>query len=385
MSGITLSAGVRQNLLALQSTADMMGLTQNRLATGKKVNTALDNPNSFFTAAGLNNRANDLGTLLDDMGQAVQTLKAADQGITAITKLVESAKAKANQALQAQSLVDRKTYANQYNDLLTQIEDIARDSGYNGKNLLAGSGNDLTVNFNEKNSSSLTISAIDYTDTTSSTGLNIQDLAAGAAGTSTIALDDGTNPLVGTDLLTDDANGQFTAGDTLTFTDGNGASIGSFTVGATSTVDDLVSAVNQFKGISASFAGGTITLTGQVDVNVTSSNSGFGTSGTLAVDATDSGFATDSSINSAISQLNSALSTLRSQSSTFGTNLTVVQNRQDFTKNLVNTLQEGSGLLTLADSNEEGANLLALQTRQQLSTTALSFATQADQNVLRLF
>ncbi len=100
MSDITLSAAVRQNLLTLQSTADFMSGVQNKLATGKKVNSALDNPNSFFTASGLNARASDLGTLLDDMGQSVQTIKAADKGITTITELVKSAKAKANQALQ---------------------------------------------------------------------------------------------------------------------------------------------------------------------------------------------------------------------------------------------------------------------------------------------
>ncbi len=95
MANITLGTGVRQNLQALQQTSDLMSITQNRLATGKKVNTALDNANSFFTASSLNDRANDLSSLLDDQGQAIQTLKAADQGITAITKLVEAAKAKA--------------------------------------------------------------------------------------------------------------------------------------------------------------------------------------------------------------------------------------------------------------------------------------------------
>ena len=91
-SNITLSASVRQNLLSLQSTAQMMSITQNRLATGKKVNSALDNPSNFFTSQSLNNRASDLNALLDSIGQAQQTLKAADTGITSLTKLVESAK-----------------------------------------------------------------------------------------------------------------------------------------------------------------------------------------------------------------------------------------------------------------------------------------------------
>jgi flagellin len=91
-SGITLSSSVRQNLLSLQDTAALSSLTQNRLATGKKVNSALDNPGNFFTSQSLNNRASDLNSLLDSIGQATQTLKAADQGITSVTKLVESAK-----------------------------------------------------------------------------------------------------------------------------------------------------------------------------------------------------------------------------------------------------------------------------------------------------
>jgi len=101
MSDIVLSAGVRQNLLSLQSTARLMGLTQNRLATGKRVNTALDNPSNFFTSQSLSNRARDLNALLDSIGQAQKTLEAADQGISSLTKLVESAKSIAKQARQA--------------------------------------------------------------------------------------------------------------------------------------------------------------------------------------------------------------------------------------------------------------------------------------------
>ena len=97
---VTLSAGVRQNLLTLQKTADMMSSTQNRLATGKKVNSALDNPTNFFTSQNLSARANDLSNLLDGIGNAIKTIEAADNGITAITKLVESAQSTARQALQ---------------------------------------------------------------------------------------------------------------------------------------------------------------------------------------------------------------------------------------------------------------------------------------------
>ena len=100
MSGIVLSSSVRQNLLSLQSTADLLATTQNRLATGKKVNTALDNPTNFFTAQSLDTRASDISNLLDGIGNGVQVLQAANTGITSLQKLVDTAKSIANQALQ---------------------------------------------------------------------------------------------------------------------------------------------------------------------------------------------------------------------------------------------------------------------------------------------
>src|ERR1700686_1837147 len=100
MTGIVLSASVRQNLLSLQSTASLLATTQNNLATGKKVNTALDNPTNYFTAQGLDNRASDISNLLDGIGNGVQVLQAANTGITSLQKLVDSAKSVATQALQ---------------------------------------------------------------------------------------------------------------------------------------------------------------------------------------------------------------------------------------------------------------------------------------------
>src|SRR5256885_15245757 len=100
MSVIVLSPSVRQTLLSLQSTADLLATTQNRLATGKKVNTALDNPTNFFTAQSLDARAGDINNLLDGIGNGVQVLQAANTGITSLQKLVDTAKSIANQVLQ---------------------------------------------------------------------------------------------------------------------------------------------------------------------------------------------------------------------------------------------------------------------------------------------
>ena len=108
---VTLSAAVRSNLLSLQNTASLLDKTQTALSTGNKVNSALDNPTSYFTASSLNARASDLGNLLDSVSNAVQTIQAANNGITSITKLVESAQATANQAQQTSATVDSAAVA----------------------------------------------------------------------------------------------------------------------------------------------------------------------------------------------------------------------------------------------------------------------------------
>jgi flagellin len=124
-----------------------------------------------------------LSSLLDDMGQSVNTIKAADDGITAITKLVESAKAKANQALQTQAVSTSGNNSRRSTmNCSSKLKILLGDSSYKGKNLLAGAGNDLRTHFNEDSTSRLDISAVDYTDTTLSTGLNLTDLVEGTGG-----------------------------------------------------------------------------------------------------------------------------------------------------------------------------------------------------------
>lgn len=368
MADITLSQSVRQNLLSLQNTADLLGRTQNRLATGKKVNSALDNPNSFFTSQGLNNRSKDLSTLLDSMGQAVQTIKAADDGMTSIVKLVEAAKAKANQAQQSSLITERQKYAVEYNELLNQIETIAKDAGYSGKNLLAGLGNDLQVAFNEDGSSRLDIQAVDLTETSGLMGL--PDLTAGTISTGTVTE---ANLIAGRE--TDD---------TLTLT--VGGKVHTIPYGAAATAAEIMSALNALPDVTASSDGTTMTITAAGgDFTLDDTNSTANMTAVTGAGYVQGDFDLDTSVGSTLSAITKSLSTLRGQASTFGTNLTVVENRSSFTKSMINTLTIGADMLTLADSNEEGANMLALQTRQQLSSTALSMASQADQNVLRLF
>ncbi len=164
MSDIVLSAGVRSNLLQLQQTSDLITQTQTRLATGKRVNSALDNAINFFTAQGLDNRANDLSGLLDSMSNGINTIQAANNGITAITKLVQSAQALTSQANQTTDTTVRATLASQFDQLVTQIGQLAGDSGFNGVNLLGG--DTLTVTLDETGTSTTTVTGVNYTDAT---------------------------------------------------------------------------------------------------------------------------------------------------------------------------------------------------------------------------
>jgi flagellin len=378
---IAISQGVRASLSSLQSTAEMMGVTNNRLATGRKVNSALDNAKSYFTAQGLNNRASDISNLMDDMSQSVQVLKAADQGITSISKLVDSAKAKANQALSTASTdtATRAKYAAEYGELLNQIQTVAKDAGYNGKNLLAGTGNDLSVIFNEDSTSKLLVSAVDYT---SASNLSLTNTLNSMTGTAYAA------------ATTEGSNAGASAGDYLKFdVDTAGGSVSyKIDLAATDTIKDVIQKVNQQTNgaVQASFDESTRKVTyssantfvadryDSSDAAATDTKLG-GTSSSASVS-----FATDAQINSVLKALTASQTTLRSQASTFGTALSTVQIRQDFAKNIINTLQSGADKLTLADTNEEGANLLALQTQQSLSAKALSLSAQAGQQVLQL-
>src|SRR6201994_1655609 len=142
MSGITLSASVRQNLLALQSTASLLATTQNDLATGNKVNTALDNPTEFFTAQSLNNRAGDIANLLDGIGNGVQILQAANTGLTSLSSLVSNAQSIANQVLQ--SPTGYTTKSNVASNTLT---------GATAQNLLGAQTSPLTGSAQNENTS----------------------------------------------------------------------------------------------------------------------------------------------------------------------------------------------------------------------------------------
>ncbi len=411
LSNITLSAAVRQNLLSLQGTADLLATTQGRLATGKKVNSALDNPTNFFTASGLDARASDISNLLDSIGNGVQVLQAANTGITSLSKLVDTAKSIANQVLQQPT---------GYTSLANVSIAAPTGAGALG---VAGTATDLTnAGTNSLNGKTL----IFKTSATATTTLTISSTVAAGNVNSITSLNSALSA-AGIQL-----NASLNANGSLTFTSSNNAASQTITAtgtyaapaaGSSTSVDvsgtatfgavtaavadpvsqatrsSLVSQYNQiitqitttaqdssFNGINLlngdslklvfdETGKSTSTITG-----VTFNPAGLG----LAALTAGTDFIDNAATNTVLTNLNTASITLRSQASAFGANLSIVQIRQDFNKNLINVLQTGSSNLTLADSNEEAANSQALSTRQSIATSALSLANQAQQNVLQL-
>jgi flagellin-like hook-associated protein FlgL len=405
MSDIVLSSSVRQNLLSLQSTADLLSTTQNRLATGKKVNTALDNPTNFFTAQSLDNRASDINNLLDGIGNGVQVLQAANTGITSLQKLVDTAKSIANQVLQ--SPVGYSTKAN---------VDVTG----------TGAGTGTTV-ATDLNAGKLGGAVLTFKTSSGSLAVTIGSSFATGTGTATVKTLDQLNSVLASNGVAVTAALSSTA-DTLTFTSTNDAASQTITksgtaptgegvdiTAATATVGTVNAAVadptsqttranlvSQYNAVvqqitttaqDSSFNGVnllngdnlklTFNETGKSTLNisgVTFNAAGLGLSTLTA--GTD--FLDSTSANSIISKLGNASSTLRSEASSLGSNLSVVQIRQDFSKSLINVLQTGSSNLTLADTNEEAANSQALSTRQSIAVSALALANQSQQSVLQL-
>lgn len=160
MANIILTNSIRSSLLSLQNTSDLLETTQNRLSTGLKVSSALDDAAAFFTAKGLSDRATDFLSIKSSIEQGISSLKNASSGIEGITKLVDQLKGIVNSARQTADTSELNRLVTQYNSLLTQVDQLASDSTYNGTNLIQGTPDDLTVVFNENNSSNITISGI---------------------------------------------------------------------------------------------------------------------------------------------------------------------------------------------------------------------------------
>ncbi|RTL94524.1 MAG: flagellar protein [Bradyrhizobiaceae bacterium] len=512
MSGIVLSASVRQNLLSLQSTAQLLATTQNNLATGKKVNSALDNPTNFFTAQGLDNRASDISNLLDGIGNGVQVLQAANTGITSLQKLVDSAKSIANQVLQssvgystksnvtsaalagatASSLIGASTTAVTGSVVLN--DNTSSAVAITGTTKLSGtpgtSSNDLASSITTGDTLVVNGTTFTFIAGTSSSGTNIGvgdtvtnllstiQSATGVTSSITAGAITLTPPAAGLTLsgtslakLGLSAVGNSLSGQTLTIAATGGGTATSITFGlgtgqvnslndlntklaannlqasfdtssgkiSITTTNDAASATigaiggtaaassQSFNGLTAAAPVADATAQSQRSSLVAQYNNVLQQINTTAADASFNGvnllngdtlkltfnetgksslsitgvtfniaglglsnltagtdFLDNNSANKVLNVLNTASSTLRSEASTLGSNLSVVQIRQDFNKNLINVLQTGSSNLTLADTNEEAANSQALSTRQSIAVSALSLANQSQASVLQL-
>lgn len=299
-SPITLTSATRSSLLSLQNTQSLQDTISERLSTGKKVNSALDNPVNFFTASSLNSRSSQLTDLLDGMSNGIQTIQAASKGIDGMKSLVQQMQSTVKQARQdttynandtTPSTKVRDNLKAQYLDLAKQIDTLAKDSGYNGVNLL--NGEELKVVFNEK------------------TGDSKSDMSV------SLKNDSGTAEAVNADKL----------------------GIG---VPGTTSADPY----------------------------------------TLPTDVDD--FTDSTKLDTLSDLLTTALTSLSTKASSLGSSLSVVQTRQDFTKQIVNVLKTGSDNLVNADMNEEAANFTALQTRQSIAQQTLSLANQQQQGILQL-
>jgi flagellin-like hook-associated protein FlgL len=386
MSGIVLSASVRQNLLSLQSTAELLSTTQNRLATGNKVNSALDNPTNFFTAQGLNNRASDINNLLDSIGNGVQVLQAANTGLTSLQKLIDTAKSLANQVLQAPAGYSPKS---------TVTSAIA----------LGGTAANLVDGTIIKANDVLAIAATGGGTATSITfgaSMSLDQLNTALAANNLSASLDSANKLVIT--TTNDAASSTIGAVTYTNTGGGTVTFGAVAAPVADAASQIIRAnlVSQYNNViqqitttaqDASFNG--INLLNGDDLKLTFNETGKSTLNIKGVTFNAAGlglaslvagtdFLDNASANKALTLLGSASTALRTQASALGSNLSIVQIRQDFSKNLINVLQTGASNLTLADTNEEAANSQALSTRQSIAVSALALANQSQQSVLQL-
>ena len=371
MSDISLTASMRSNLLSLQNTQSLMDTTQERLSTGKKVNSALDNPSSFYTAQSLTNRASDLSSLLDSMGQGIQTIKAADEAITSITEFVQQAKAIANQA---RDEADKSSVTSS-----GEIEVVAAD---NTVAKLKIGNKELNVDIDKADNTATAVAAKIRAAIDGDTG--------GVKGKYTAAAS-----ADGKSIVIKIADGAEVEAASVSF-EGAGFKIsGNLEDNRASYVDrynDILTQIDQlakdagYKGVN--LLGGTDqSLTVVFNEDRSSSLTIKGVDGSAAgLGLTpEADWSENTAIDAALTKIDSAISSLRSMSSEFGNNYSVVQTREEFTENLINVLEEGSDKLTLADMNEESANMLALQTRQQLAINSLSLASQAAQSVLKLF
>lgn len=377
MADISLTASMRSNLLSLQQTQDLMDMTQERLSTGKKVNSAIDNPSSYYTAQSLTNRASDLNALLDSMGQGIQTIQAANEGIEAITEFVQQAKAIANTARDNATIkgtTSSGTYAaaDDMQNITVKIDGVADQ--------------DIEVTLADTDT-------LEQAATQIATALNdgtdgVKDAEDTVIGGFTATVENGQIKISNSKGIVANVSGTISG---ITF---NGEIGNSTRTTSMKQYNEILDQIDQLAKDSG-YKGVNLLQGNDLKVVFNEDRSSYLTINGTFADTSDKGLKIsraedwtnpdNEAIDASISELENAITSLRNMASEFGNNYSIVENRENFTESLINVLEEGSDKLTLADMNEESANMLALQTRQQLAINSLSLASQAAQSVLSLF
>ena len=377
MADISLTASMRSNLLSLQQTQSLMDTTQERLSTGKKVNSAIDNPSSYYTAQSLTNRASDLNALLDSMGQGIQTIQAANEGIEAITDFVQQAKALANTArdnatVKGTTSSGTYTAADDTKNITVKIEGVADQ--------------DIKVTLEDTDS-------LEQAATKIATALNdgtdgVKDAEDTVIGGFTATVENGQIKISNSKGIVANVSGTISG---ITF---NGEIGNSTRTTSMKQYNEILDQIDQLAKDSG-YKGVNLLQGNSLKVVFNEDRSSYLTINGTFADTSDEGLKIsraedwtnpdNEAIDASISELVNAITSLRNMASEFGNNYSIVENRENFTESLINVLEEGSDKLTLADMNEESANMLALQTRQQLAINSLSLASQAAQSVLSLF
>ena len=377
MADISLTASMRSNLLSLQQTQDLMDMTQERLSTGKKVNSAIDNPSSYYTAQSLTNRASDLNALLDSMGQGIQTIQAANEGIEVITDFVQQAKALANTArdnatVKGTTSSGTYTAADDTKNITVKIEGVADQ--------------DIEVTLEDTDS-------LEQAATKIATALNdgtdgVKDAEDTVIGGFTATVENGPIKISNSKGIVANVSGTISG---ITF---NGEIGNSTRTTSMKQYNEILDQIDQLAKDSG-YKGVNLLQGNSLKVVFNEDRSSYLTINGTFADTSDEGLKIsraedwtnpdNEAIDASISELENAITSLRNMASEFGNNYSIVENRENFTESLINVLEEGSDKLTLADMNEESANMLALQTRQQLAINSLSLASQAAQSVLSLF
>lgn len=430
MSDVALSAAVRSSLLALQRTTDLIDRTNNRLATGLRVAGPVDDPVAFFSSKALRDRAFDFTERKGGIDQGISTVTAALDGVESIDSLVRQLKGIAT-SLKSATSTQFTDLVSQFNEIRSQIGDLANDAQFQGINLVDNTTESLTINFANNTTSLLTIDAVNlrqsgllvdameiradskvsFTGTVAS-GITLNNTAASVA-TGELSGITAASGFGGQFVVTYNGTGatitatgaeivfaidtQYTitvavgTGDDTIITQGqtltlqlasfNAAVISAATAAAANSqfnTGALASITGVYVGVINGLTQAMFT-TGDTFVLAANTAGAFQS----GVDFIAQGVVDD--IDNIVVDLDAALGTLRSQAQKLGANVALLQTRLDFTEQYTNTLEEGADKLTLADLNEEGANLLALQTRQQLGISALAFAGQSEQGILSLF